>query len=62
MFKGNGHRNFLGQVKFDNYFLDAVNKYFEENETPFDDANPLSESNLSPNFELKRSKANTILA
>jgi hypothetical protein len=30
MFRGMGHRAFIGQIKFDNYYIDAQKKFIAE--------------------------------
>ena len=30
MFRGIGHRAFIGQIKFDNYYIDAQTKFLAE--------------------------------
>ena len=46
MFRGLGHRAFIGQLKFDNYYIDAQNKFVAETQV---DEMLTKENNLSKN-------------
>jgi len=49
MFRGLGHRAFIGQLKFDNYYIDAQNKFLADTQV---DEMLTKENNLSKNRQL----------
>jgi len=49
IFRGLGHRAFIGQLKFDNYYIDAQNKFLSETQI---DEMITKDNNLSKNRQL----------
>jgi hypothetical protein len=59
MFRGVGHRSFIGTIKFDNYFMDAQLEFLKNNKSEAEKM-PETKSQSSLIQRLKTQKSNVV--